>query len=329
MKLRRKFNTSLAAVLALAACGLAAPVAAQTFPTKQITIVAAYPPGGDIDALGRVFAEKLSARVGQPVIVENKVGASGTIGSSFVAKSAADGHTILYAPSTFAIAPLVLKSGTGAPYDPINDFAPIIMTGTASLFLVATPQAGFKDAKELVAAAKAGKVAGYGSPGSGSPMHVLGEMVNRSAGTQIKQVPYRGLGPAITDVIGGHIPFMYTTLGPMSQHVAAGKAVVLAVADPQRSPLAPNVPTLEEMGIKDANVDAWHGFFAPKGTPDDVIRTLNAHFNEIMKTPEVQARMKMFAMIPVGGAPAELAKINQLHNTRYGRAVKELNIQAD
>ena len=329
MSVRRVILAALPLALATAGLFGSVPAQAQAFPNKQITIVAAYPPGGDVDALARVFAEKLAIRTGQTVIVDNKVGASGTIGASFVAKAPADGYTVLYAPSTFAIAPLVLKTGTGAIYDPIGDFVPVMATGTASLFIVAAPQSGLKDTKELVAAAKAGKLAGYGSPGSGSPMHVLGEMVNRSAGTQIKQVPYRGLGPAITDLIGGHIPFMYTTLGPVAQHVAAGKAVVLAVADPQRSPLAPNVPTLEEAGIKDANVDAWHGFFLPKGTPQDVVRTLNGHFNEILKMPEVRTRMGTFAMIPVGGEPAELAKYNQLHNSRYGKAVKELGIQAD
>ena len=160
MSVRRVILAALP--LALATVGFFGSVSAQAqaFPNKQITIVAAYPPGGDVDALARVFAEKLAIRTGQTVIVDNKVGASGTIGASLVAKAPADVYTVLYAPSTFAIAPLVLKTGTGAIYDPIGDFVPVMATGTASLFVVAAPQSGLKDTKELVAAAKAGKLAG-------------------------------------------------------------------------------------------------------------------------------------------------------------------------
>ena len=319
----------LAAVAASALCAAPALVHAQAYPSKQINIIVSFPPGGDTDALARVFAEKLAARTGQSVVVENKTGASGTIGNSYVAKAAPDGYTLLFTPNTFATAPLVLKPGTGATYDPLNDFTPIILAGTQSLFLVANTASGIKSVSELVAAAKSGKVANYASPGSGSPMHILGAMFNKAAGTNVAQIAYRGSGPATVDLVGGQIPFMYTTLGPVAQHIATGKLVNLAVADARRSPLAPNVPTLAEAGIKDVEVGAWQGFMGPKGLPADIVKVLNGHINEILKMPDVLARMTTLALVPAGGEPAALARINADHHTRYGRVIKEAGIQAD
>lgn len=318
-------TAALATALALPGGG----ALAQTYPSKMISIVVSFPPGGDTDALARTFAEKLSARVGQPVVVENKTGASGTIGNAFVAKAVPNGHTLLFTPNTFATAPLVLKPGTGAVYNPLTDFTPILLAGTQSLFLITHAGSGLNTVKDVVAAAKSGKVTNYASPGSGSPMHILGEMFNRSAGVKLLQVPYRGSGPAIVDLVAGHIPMMYTTLGPVAQYISTGKLVNVAVADPQRSPLAPNVPTLTEAGVKDVEVTAWQGFFGPKGMPADVVRTLNGHFNEILKMPDVMARMNTMALMPAGGEPAALAKINQYHNERYGKVIRETGIMAD
>ena len=319
--------TALATVAALALP--AGSALAQAYPSKPISLVVSFPPGGDTDALARTFAEKLQARVGQPVVVENKTGASGTIGNAFVAKAAPDGYTLLFTPNTIATAPLVLKPGTGAVYDPLTAFTPILLAGTQSLFLIAHAGSGLDTVKDVVAAAKSGKVGNYASPGSGSPMHILGEMFNRAAGTKLTQVPYRGSGPAIVDVVAGHMPMMYTTLGPVAQYISQGKLVAVAVADAQRSPLAPNVPTLAEAGLKDVEVGAWQGFMGPKGMPADVVRTLNGHLNEILKMPEVQARMTTMALIPAGGEPAALAKINQYHNERYGKVIRETGIMAD
>lgn len=302
---------------------------AQAYPSKTVTIVVSYPPGGDTDALARVFAEKLALKFGQPVVVENKPGASGTIGNAFVAKAAADGHTLLFTPNTISTATLVLKAGTGVQYDVLNDFTPVFLAGSQSLFLVVNTGAGVKNVGELVAAAKADKIKTYGSPGSGSPMHILGAMFNKSAGVDIKQVPYRGSGPAVVDLLGGHIPFMYTTLGPVAQHIASGKLAVLAVADPQRSSLAPTVPTLQELGYKDSDVGAWQGFLGPKGMPADVVATLNRHFNDILKTPEVQDRVAKIYLVPTGGEAAAIGRINAADYVKYGKVIKELGIQAD
>ncbi len=329
MKLLRRTALALAATGLFANAVFSPAVQAQAFPSKTVTIIVSYPPGGDTDALARLYAEKLTKSLNQTVIVENKPGASGTIGNSFVAKSTPDGHTLLFTPNTISIATLVLKAGTGAQYDVLNDFTPIIQVGTQSLFLVVNTGSGVTSVKDLVAAAKANKVNTYGSPGSGSPMHVLGEMFNKSAGISIKQVPYRGSGPAVIDLIGGHIPFMYTTLGPVAQHIAAGKLAVLAVADPKRSPLAPNVPTLSELGYKESDVGAWQGLMGPKGMPPEVTATLNRHMNEILKQPDVIDRMTKIYTEVTGGEGAVLARVNAADHTRYAKVIKEFGIQAD
>ncbi len=318
-----------AAAAALGSLVLAGTAAAQAYPSKAISVIVSFPPGGDTDALARLFSEKLAARIGQAVVVENKTGASGTIGNGFVAKAKPDGYTLLFTPNTMATAPLVLKPGSGVIYDPVNDFTPIILAGTQSLFVVTNAASGITSLQGLVAAAKAGKLSNYASPGTGSPMHILGEMFNRSAGIKIDQVPYRGSGPAIVDLIGGQVPMMYTTLGPVAQHVAAGKLVVIGVADAQRSPLQPHVPTLAEAGFKDAEVGAWQGFLGPKGMPADVVKTLNGHLNEILKMPDVATRMAALALLPVGGEPPALTRLIVDNFSRYGKVIKDAGIQAD
>ena len=320
----------IAASAALGAASALTNIArAQAYPSKQISIIVSYPAGGDTDALGRVFAEKLAARVGQSVVVENKPGASGTIGNAFVAKAPSDGHTLLMTPSTISTALLVLKPGTGGSYDTINDLTPIFHMGNQQLFLVVNAQTGIKNVKDLIAAAKADKIKPSASPGSGSPMHILGEMVNKTTGLKIQQVPYRGSAPAVTDLIGNHISFMYTTLGPVRQHIERGTLINIAVADSVRSPFAPNVPTLEEQGVRGANLGAWQGIMGPKGLPQRVVDTLNGHFNEILKMPDVQARMALATTVPTGGEPRYLGRTHEADYDRLGKVITEMGIKAD
>ena len=262
------------------------------------------------------------------MIVDNRPGASGTIGSAYVSKAPADGYTLLLAPSTFSIAQLVLKTGSSTGYDVLNGFTPIVQTSIQPLFIAAATGAGIKDVKDMVGQSMA-KPMSYASPGSGSPMHILGEMFNKSAGARLAHVPYRGVAPAVNDLIGGHVPVTFITYGPVAPHIASGKVVALAVADPQRSALAPNVPTLAELGYKDANVGAWQGLFGPKGLPADVVKTLNSQLNEILKMPDVVSKMAAFGALPAGGEPARLAQSNVDDLNRFGKVIKELNIQAD
>jgi tripartite-type tricarboxylate transporter receptor subunit TctC len=316
--------------VAMAAGALVAGAAnAQSYPEKPISIVVGYPPGGDTDAMARLFADKLSQRLKQPVIVENKPGAGGTVGNSFVGKAKADGYTLLFTPNPFTTAPFVMKLSAGNQYDVLNGFEPVIKMATQPLVLVAHPSAGVKNVPELVAAAKAGKPVSYASPGAGSPMHVVAEWLNSSAGVKIAHVPYRGVGPSVSDVVGGHVGTAWVTLGPVTQYFATGKLVPLAIADARRSPLAPNIPTLVEQGYKDVVVGAWNGFFAPKGTPADTVKLLNSHFNEIVKLPDVVEKMTMFGALPAGGAPEVLGKTNATEHEQMGKLIKELGVTAE
>jgi len=324
MKTNRR---ALVLAAALAAACLGGPARAQAYPHKPITLLVAYPAGGDTDVLARVFAEKLTSRLGQPVVVENRMGASGIIGSSLVARAPADGYTLLLAPSTFSIAQLVLKAGSGG-YDVLHGFTPVIEAGSTSLFLVTAPGTGFKSVKDVVAAAKSREL-GYATPGSGSPMHILGEMLRRATNARLAHVPYKGVAPAVNDVLGGHVPLTYSTLGSVGPYLQSGKLVALAVADHQRSPLAPEVPTLAEQGYNNVELTAWYGLFGPKGMPADVVKLLNEQMNSILKMPDVIARMATLGTVPVGGPPQRLEEVNASDFARFGKIIKEMDIQAN
>jgi tripartite-type tricarboxylate transporter receptor subunit TctC len=320
-------------LLALAvAAGLATGAglaSAQAWPSKTITIVNGYPAGGDSDVMARTYAEKLSARLGQPVVVDNRPGASGVIAASFVAKAAADGHTLLFVPSTFAIAQLTLKVGPANAHDVNADFTPIIKTGNLPLMAVASPSLNIKDMKQLLAEAKAGKPHTYGSPGAGSPMHIVGEMLNKEAGTKVTHVPYRGVAPVVNDALSGVVTVGWVTPAAVLGHVQAGKLIPLAVAERQRFKLYPNVPTLVELGYKDVEVTAWMGLLGPKGMPAAVTTRLNSLMNEIVKMPDVVAKMNALGIEPVGGDGSLLARQIAADNERFARIVKEFNITAE
>ena len=322
---RRLFLSALSSAAAL----LAHPVLAQGWtPSKPITIVVAYPAGGDSDALARQYAEKLAQRLGQQVIVDNKPGASGTIGTAFVARAAADGHTLLLAPSTLAVAPLVLKLGPATAHDPAKDLTSIIMTGTIPL-LLGTHPGGPKDLKAMVADGKAGKKLTYGSPGIGSPMHVVAEVLNREAGIKVDHVPYRGIAPAITDLMGGQITTAWGTPGAFAAQIAGGKIVPLAISDSKRTPFLPNVPTFAELGYKEVDIAAWHGLLGPKGLPAHIVVTLNSHMNDILKMPDVMEKMKVFGVGVVGGAPDALSKVIAADTVRFAKLVRDFKIEAE
>lgn len=311
----------------LATAQLSSTALAQAYPSKPITIVVAYPAGGDTDAMARLYAEKLSHRLGQPVLVDNRPGASGTIGTVHVGKAAPDGYTLLLAPNTFAIAQFVLKTASGSSYDVINGFTPIVQTSVQPMFVAASQSSGIKDLKTLTAQGKRDGLT-YASPGSGSPMHIMGEMFNKAAGTKLAHIPYKGVAPAVNDLIGGHVPVTFMTWGPIAPY-AGTKVNVLAVADAQRSTLAPNVPTLGELGLKDVEVSAWQGLFGPKGMPAETVKLLNTHLNEILKMPDVVSKMATFGALPAGGDSARLAKTNAADFNRFGKLIKDLGIQAD
>lgn len=325
---RRQFLATSAAASAGALISL--PSWAQGgYPAKPITVVVSYPPGGDTDAIARLFGEKLSERLKQTVVVENKPGAGGAIGNAFVGRAAPDGYTLLFTPNPFTTAPLVLKLSSAASYDVLGGFEAVAYTATQPLVLVTAQSKGIKTLPEWIAAAKGGRPVSYATPGAGSPMHIVGEWLNREAGVKFSHVPYRGVGPSVNDVVAGHVDVAWVTFGAVRQYLHTGQLVALAIADAQRSKLGPAVPTLEELGYKGVVVGAWNGFFAPKGTPQPVVKLLNQHLNAILKQPEVVERLAMFGALPAGGAPEVLEKVNQREYAVMGREIRELGITAE
>ncbi len=302
---------------------------AQHYPEKSITVVVAYPPGSDTDVMARLYAEKLSSRLGQAVLVSNRAGASGMVGSSYVANAIPDGYTLLFAPSTFATAPLVLKQAGSVSYNPITKFTPIIQMSTSSLLMVANPSTGFKNLGDVIRASQNGKPVSYGTSGSGSPMHIVGEWLNRSAGIKLQHVPYKGVAPSVTDVVAGHIPIALVTIGPVRQYLSAGKLTAIAVADPARTPFLPKVPNIAESGYPDVKLGAWNAFFAPAGTPERVVRKLNEKLSEVLALPDVIEGLATMSAVPAGGPPEKLAAQVAADYETLGQLIQDLGIQAD
>lgn len=322
---RRMMLATLAAGGALAA----QPSLAQTFPERAITIVVSFPPGGDTDAMARLYAERLAQRLGQSVIVVNRPGASGTVGNTWALRARPDGYTLLFTPNPFTIAPLLLRLNPADSYDPLTGFDSVIQTGWQSVLLVAYPGTGIRSVRDLVALAKSGRALNYGSPGAGSPMHIAAELLNRAAGINVQHIPFRGIGPMIPELLTGRVNMGYTTLGPVAQHIAAGNLLAVALTDPERTPLIPGLATVAEQGYPTVRERAWHGFMAPRGTPAAVIATLNEHFNEILKMRDVIDRMAAFGALPVGGRPEALSRVNADDFARLSRIINELNITAN
>lgn len=324
-----KRNLLLAALAGAALLAGAGPLQAQTFPSKPITIVVPFPPGGGPDVAARLIGEKLSGRLGQPVVIDNKPGAGALIGAAFVAKATPDGHTLLLTPNTMAISPHVLAPGAGGGVDVYKDLMPVIAPAATPLILVANPSLGVKDLKGLVELAKKQPGLAYGSPGNGSPMHFAAEMLKKSAGIDLLHVPYKGVGPSITAALSGEVKLLFTGVGGALQHIRAGKLVPLAVVEKDRSELLPNVPTATEQGVSGVEVGAWYGVFTATGTPAATVQRLNQEINAIVHMPDVKEKLLNAGVEPLGGAPKVLADFMQSDNQRYGQLAKQLNIKAD
>ena len=322
---RRAFIGGLAT---LAWAGYAAAASSAPWPARPITLVVAYPAGGDTDAVARMYAEKLSVMLGQPVVVDNKPGAGGMIGHNLVAKAKPDGYTLLMAPNPLVITQHVLKVSPSQSYDPVKDFSPIVQDDAIPLVLITNPSSGIKSVADLVKAARANPDLNYASPGNGSPMHVVGEMLNRAAGIKLSHVPYRGTAPVITDALGGHVTVAWVTSGAAMEYVRSGRLIALATASPSRIQAMPSVPTLSESGY-DIKLTAWQGLLGPKDLPADIVARLNKHMNDILKTPEVRNRLLGMGIEPVGGSPADFGRRIAEDNALYGRLTKEYGIRAD
>lgn len=301
---------------------------AQTWPSKNVTIVVPWPPGGPSDIVARPTAKGLSEAFGKTFIIDNRGGAGGNIGSEYAAKSAPDGHTLLITSGgPIVINPHLYKKMT---YDPQQDLAPITNLLRVPLVLAVHPSVPAKNLKELIAWIRAqnGK-APWASAGNGTPQHMTGELFRTTAKLDMIHIPYKGSAPAITDLIGGHVPMMFdTTIAIMSQ-IKAGKVRPIAVSGAKRSPQLPDVPTFAEAGLAAVESYGWYGFFAPVKTPKDVIVKINEATLKFMKTPEFQKVLTDTGSDYVGDTPENFAAFIKVENNKWGRVAKETGATLD
>jgi tripartite-type tricarboxylate transporter receptor subunit TctC len=314
-------------LLALLAMVFAAGAAsAQEYPSRPIHLVVPYTPGTGADILARLVGPKLAERWNVAVVTDNRPGATGNIGAELVAKSAADGHSVLFAATSFAVNPAM----TRLPFDPRKSFAPVALVATSSLAVLVNPSVPAGSMREFVALAKAspGKLH-YGSPGSGGVQHLAMELIKLETGIDVVHVPYKGLGGATADVIGGHVQAMVAALQSVAPHVQSGKLRMLAVLSAERAAAFPNVPTLREQGLADLEVETWYAAFAPAGTPAAVIAKLNAGINAALVDPSVRTSLEKQGMAPAGGDPERMELLLKRELARWARVVNAAGIKAD
>jgi tripartite-type tricarboxylate transporter receptor subunit TctC len=301
--------------------------AAQAYPTRPVTLVIPFPPGGGNDALGRMVADKMSKSLGQQIVVDNRGGAGGTIATRAVARSAPDGHTILLGyTGTLAINPS-LYANPG--YDPRKDFAPIGLIGELSSVLVVHPSLPVRSVAELIAFAKArpGRIDYAFVPGTVG--HITTELFASIAGIEITRIPYKGNGPALTDLIGGHVSMMFLSILPILEHVRAGTLNALAVTNATRSRLLPDVPTIAQSGVPGFSAVIHYGLLAPPGTPRDIIERLNAALVMALSADDVRARLAAEGGEPLPGTPQDYAADIDSEETKWGALVRKLNLRVE
>jgi tripartite-type tricarboxylate transporter receptor subunit TctC len=325
---RRQVLTRIAA-----ACAAAAPAALLAQADKTMTIVVPYAPGGTTDMLGRTLAREMGPLLGRTIIVDNKPGAGSGIGASFVAHAPADGNTLLVATSTtLAINPSLYKK---LAYDPAKDFAPIGLIGAVPLLVVVHPSVPAKSIAELIAFSKS-KPGGlsYGSAGNGSPQHLSAEMFKAATGAHLTHVPYKGSGPAVTDLLGGQIDVMFSDIPPAVQHVKAGKLRALAVTSARRQTALPEIPTVAESGApgtRGFEAVAWQSIVAPAGTPGDVVHKVALALNKVIAQPELRAKLEAEGFEPAaaGGTPERFAGYIRSETERWAQVIRSAGATVD
>ena len=308
----------------LVLCGSAV---AQTYPSQPIRFIVPFTPGTGMDIIARHVGPKLTERLGQPVIVENRPGASGNIGAEAVAKSAPDGHTIMVGANTLVIAANLYKD---VPFNPLKDFAPVTLAATTTMVLVVNPQTGIDSVRDLIAKAKAqpGKLT-YGSPGIATPHHMAMELFKDLTGTDLLHVPYKGSAGAVTDLVSGQINVMFLPVHQVLPYKEAGRLKMLAAAGAKRHSAAPDLPTLGELGIKGAEVaDIWYAFYAPKGVPEAIIAKLNTELRAILAQPEAKSVFQKVGLDVTSSTPEQLFALMQRDYNRWGEIIRKNNITA-
>lgn len=316
------------ALAALAGLALAGPALAQGLPARPLRIVVGYPAGQTVDIVARNFAAALTKEVGQPVIVDNRPGANGSLGAQEVKKSAPDGTTILLGTlGQMTINPTLYKK---LPYDTLKDFAPIAQVSTGALLLVATPSFGPNNLSELIADAKQrpGKV-DFASGGNGITAHLAMVVLERQAGLQLNHIPYKGSPAAINDVMAGQVPIMFDALASTLPQVKAGKLKALAISSPKRNPQLPEVPTADEQGLKGFDISSWVGFLAPAGTPPATVNALHAAIQRASASPEIQESIRATGSELAVTPPAEFSRFLASEIRKWGQAVNDAGVQID
>lgn len=302
-------------------------VAADAYPSKPIKWVVPFPPGGAMDVIARTLGDKLSRSMKQPVIIENRPGAGGAIGSGVVAKAEPDGHTMMIVSIGHAVNPSIYPK---LAYDATRDFAPVSLVAIVPNVLVAHPAVKAGNVKELIALAKAqpGKLT-YASAGNGTTVHLAAELFNSMAGVDIMHVPYKGSAPAVTDLMGGQVNIMFDSVSSARPYIDAGKLKALAVTTSKRSSVLPNVPTVAESGLPGYELSGWYAVFVPGKTPKPIVDRLNAELVKALKETDVRARFTQIGAEPVGSSPQELGATLKTETARWAKIVRERNITAD
>ena len=326
--MKRFMTNGLTALVGLLA--LAAPVAAWAqsgYPSKPVRIIVPWPPGGGADVMTRIVSPKLAEALGQQTIIDNRGGAAGNIGAEFAAKSPPDGYTIVFAYSgTHSINPHIYSK---MPFRE-SDFTPIIWLSSVPQVVVVHPSLPVKNVKELIALAKSrpGQLS-YGSSGSGAINHLAGELFNFMTGTKLVHIPYKGGGPAATALLTGEIAFIFGEPASLVGHIKSGRVRPIAVTSAQRSISFPELPTVEEGGVKGYEVTSWNGMLAPAATPPDIVRRLNAEYNKIITEPEMRKRLIANGYEPVGGPPEKFGEHIRAELAKWGPVVKRAGIKVD
>lgn len=300
---------------------------AQSWPTKPIKLIVPYPPGGGTDVIARIVQEPLAKELGQQVIIDNRGGAGGSIGSAIAAQSASDGYTILFTLSSHTINPAIFPK---LPFDTEKDFSSVVTVASLPQILVANPNFPAKTVKEVIEMAKAkpGTIS-YASVGNGSPGHLAGAMMATDAGVDMTHIPYRGGGPAVTDVMAGQVPLLWVSIPAAAQFVKAGKLRALAVSTVKRSAVFPDVPTMVESGFKGFEVDSWYAMFAPAKTPQAIIDRLNKATVNVLAQPDVKERLLAQGAEAVGDTPSQLTAVVKKEIAKWRQVVKTANIKVD
>lgn len=317
--------------LGLALClatAMTVPAMASDYPDKPVRVVVPFPPGGTTDVLARIVATGLSERMGQQFVVDNRPGASGVIGTSMVAKAEPDGYTLVFATiNTHGINASLFPN---LPYDPIKDFAPVTVVANTPNVLMVHPSVPAKNLPELIALAKAEPAKlNFGSTSLGGSPHMSGELFKMMAKVNIVHVPYKGGGPMLTDLIGGHIQMAFDNLPSSMGHIRSGEVRAIAVTTTERVPSVPDVPTMRESGLPDYEVAAWFGMLAPAGTPPEIVNRLQKTISEILQSPEGVKRLADLGAEPVGNTPAEFSKVIAYEVTRWREVVEATGVKVE